>query len=68
VAIAVRTLADPADPADLVAMAALQDRLAVTARSAKPFTYPAWDPDSLVAWIGYVSLRHTGPACTRSGG
>jgi hypothetical protein len=49
VAIAVRTLADPADPADLVAMAALQDRLAVTARSAKPFTHPAWDPDSLAA-------------------
>jgi hypothetical protein len=68
VAIAVRTLADPADPADLVAVAALQDRLAVTARSAKPFTHPAWDPDSLVAWMGYASLRHTGPACTRSGG
>ena len=49
VAIAVRTLVDPADPADLAAVAALQDRLAVTARSAKPFSHPAWDPDSLAA-------------------
>ena len=49
VAIAVRTLVDPADPADLTAVAALQDHLAVTARSAEPFTHPAWDPDSLAA-------------------
>ena len=44
VAIAVRTLADPANPADLTAVAALQDQLAVTARSAEPFTHPSWDP------------------------
>ena len=49
VAIAVRTLVDPADPADLTAVAALQDQLAVTARSARAFTHPAWDPDSLAA-------------------
>ena len=47
VAIAVRTLVDPADPADLKAVAVLQDQLAVTARSAKPFMHPAWDAQSL---------------------
>ena len=47
VAIAVRTLADPGDPDDLRAVGALQDRLAVNARSARPFTHPAWDPQSL---------------------
>lgn len=49
VAIAVRTLADPCDPGDLRMVAALQDGLAVTARSAQPFTHPAWDAESLAA-------------------
>jgi hypothetical protein len=43
VAVAVRTLVDPADPGDLMTVAALQDRLVVTAGSAKAFTHPAWD-------------------------
>src|SRR5512135_856898 len=46
-AIAVRTLADASDPGDLKVVTALQDQLAVSARSAKPFTHPAWDAESL---------------------
>ena len=49
VAIAVRTLADPSDPEDLQTVSALQDSLAVTARSARAFTHPPWDPESLAS-------------------
>lgn len=47
VVVAVRTLVDPRDPADLAAVAALQDRLAVKASSARPFVSPAYDTAGL---------------------
>ena len=49
VAIAVRTLVDPNDPSDVAAVGALQDQLRVQANSTRPFTHPAWDPESLKA-------------------
>ncbi|MCK0439180.1 DUF1214 domain-containing protein [Gordonia alkaliphila] len=47
VAVAVRILVDPADPADLAAVAALQDQLAVTAGSSVPFELPDYDAPTL---------------------
>ncbi len=47
VAVAVRTLVDPASPEDLMTVTALQDRLELTAGSAKAFTHPAWDAQTL---------------------
>jgi hypothetical protein len=47
VLVAIRTLVDPADPDDVVAVNALQDRIALTAASARPFTAPVWDAASL---------------------
>lgn len=47
VTVAVRTLADPRDPADLAAVAALQDQVAVDAASARPFAMPEYDTASL---------------------
>ena len=47
VALAVRTLVDPADPADLADVAALQDQLRIEAHSAEVPSHPAWDTDSL---------------------
>jgi len=44
VVVAVRTLADPQDPADLAAVAALQDRIELTGTSAVPFAMPDYDP------------------------
>jgi hypothetical protein len=49
VALAVRTLVDPGDPADVAAVAALQDRTTVVAASAEPFASPAYDVASLDA-------------------
>lgn len=49
VAVAFRTLVNPSDPDDIAAVAALQDGLAVSAASARPFTHPAWDQTSLTA-------------------
>lgn len=46
VVVAVRTLVDPADPADLAAVAALQDQIRLSAASAHPFEYPDYDPTS----------------------
>jgi hypothetical protein len=46
VVVAVRTLVDPNDPADLDAVAALQDRVALVSHSAEPFPYPDYDPTS----------------------
>lgn len=43
VAVAVRTLVDPRDPADLEAVAALQDQIAIDAASAAPFVMPEYD-------------------------
>ena len=49
VMVGVRILADPNDPADLAEVAALQDRLQLTAPSATPFAYPDYDAKSLDA-------------------
>ena len=47
VLVAIRTFVDPTDPDDVGAVNALQDRIALTAASARPFTAPAWDAASL---------------------
>ncbi len=47
VVVAVRTLVDPADPQDLVAVAAVQDAITLTAASSTPFEYPDYDATSL---------------------
>ena len=49
VAVGIRVLVDPADPADVAAVSALQDRFAVEARSAKPFTMPDYETESFEA-------------------
>ena len=49
VAVGIRVLVDPADPADVAAVSALQDRFAVEARSAKPFTMPDYETESFDA-------------------
>ena len=59
VAIAVRTLVDPADPADLTAVAALQDHLAVTARQRSPSPIR---PGIRTAWPPPASHCSTSPA------
>ncbi len=46
---AARVLVDPADPADVAAVNALQDEFSVTAGSARPFTPPDYDQASLDA-------------------
>ncbi len=46
VLLGVRILADPADPADVVAANALQDQLALSAGSAEPLMMPDFDPES----------------------
>lgn len=47
--VAVRILADPEDPDDLAAVAALQDGIGVEAGSARPFLLPDYDTASLDA-------------------
>jgi hypothetical protein len=47
VALAVRTLVDPADPADAAAVAELQDQLHIEATSASSPVHPQWDSASL---------------------
>jgi hypothetical protein len=47
VTVAVRTLVDPADPADLAAVAAIQDGITLTAASSAEFEYPDYDAASL---------------------
>ncbi len=47
VAIAARTLVDPLDPADLAAVAAVQDQFELTAGAARPFELPDYDRASL---------------------
>lgn len=46
VAVLVRVLADPADPADVAEANALQDQVAIEAGSAEPFVSPEYDEDS----------------------
>ncbi|HEY1179939.1 MAG TPA: DUF1214 domain-containing protein, partial [Phytomonospora sp.] len=47
VVLAARILVDPADPADLAAVAAIQDRIVLTGDGATPFAYPEYDGTSL---------------------
>jgi hypothetical protein len=47
VLVGVRTLVDPTDPADVAAVAAIQDRLAIDTGSSRPFVMPDYDLDSL---------------------
>lgn len=49
VLVLVRTLADPADEADMAAAHALQDRLGLEAGSAEPFVLPDYDTESFDA-------------------
>ena len=49
VVVAARILVDPADPADVAEVNALQDELRVVAGSARPFTPPDYDTASLDA-------------------
>jgi len=46
VALAVRTLVDAFDPADIRRANALQDRLKIKAASSKPYTHPDYDKES----------------------
>jgi hypothetical protein len=45
--VAARTLVDPHDPDDLVAVAAVQDQLGITAGSTRPFELPEYETSSL---------------------
>jgi hypothetical protein len=47
VVLAIRTLVDPNDPADLAAVAELQDQISLTAGSEQPFEMPDYDTASL---------------------
>lgn len=47
--LSVRLFVDPADPADVAAVNALQDRLVLEAASAGPYTHPDYDTASLDA-------------------
>ena len=49
VLVGVRILVDPNDPADVAAVAAVQDRLAIEAGSSEAFVKPDYDVDSLDA-------------------
>ena len=46
VLLAVRTLVDASDPADIAKANALQDQLEIKAASAKPYTHPDYDQES----------------------
>lgn len=46
VVLAVRTLVDPTDPADLAAVTAIQDQITLVSNSAEPFPYPDYDGTS----------------------
>jgi uncharacterized protein DUF1254 len=49
VLIGVRILVDPTDPADVAAVCAIQQRLAIAAASSEPFVMPDYDLESLDA-------------------
>lgn len=49
VLVGVRILVDPTDPRDLEAVTVLQDRPALSAQSATPFSHPVWDHKTLTA-------------------
>lgn len=49
VVVAIRTLVDPNNPDDLVAVHALQDQIRIDANTSRPFTMPAYDEPSFTA-------------------
>jgi hypothetical protein len=49
VAVVARVLVDPSDPADVAAVAALQDRFRLEAGASEPFVPGTWDTESLDA-------------------
>jgi hypothetical protein len=49
VCVVMRTLVDPSDPADVAAVAAIQDQFEVRANAATPWEVPDWDVASLDA-------------------
>ncbi|RYE01228.1 MAG: DUF1254 domain-containing protein [Sphingomonadales bacterium] len=57
----VRTFVNPNDPADLAAVANLQDRIAVDQASAGSFDAPAWDQASLVQVRNALKALHGAP-------
>ena len=62
VLVGVRVLVDPADPADIAAVTAIQDRIELAARSAKPFELPQYETASFDATRAAVLelARHAG--------
>jgi hypothetical protein len=52
VMVAVRTLADSSDPADIEKVNAIQDQITVDAVSARPYTHPNYDPVSYKTTYG----------------
>ncbi|GAA3629174.1 DUF1254 domain-containing protein [Microlunatus ginsengisoli] len=59
VLVAARTLVDPRDPDDVAKVAAIQDRLGLTARSARTFEMPEYDPASFDRTRGaLLALAH----------
>jgi len=61
VQIAVRTLVNAADPEDIKKANALQDQVILNAVSAKPYTHPNYDEESLrrrmTRWFSWVEAR-----------
>ena len=47
--VAVRILVDPGDPADLAAVAALQDQITISSKADGSFAHPAYDSESMDA-------------------
>ncbi|WP_062466563.1 DUF1214 domain-containing protein [Demequina maris] len=47
--VALRILVDPADPADVAAVGALQDQVSLSGGGGEPFAYPDYDAESLDA-------------------
>jgi len=62
VLVAVRVLVDPADPADIAAVTAIQDQIKLEANSSSPFEMPDYEPSSFDATRKAVLelARHVG--------
>jgi hypothetical protein len=62
VLVAVRVLVDPADPADIAAVTAIQDQIKLEANSSSPFETPDYEPSSFDATRKAVLelARHVG--------
>ena len=69
VGLTLRTFVDPADPADVAEVNALQDKFAVTAGSSAPYTHPDYDTESLDATRApLLTLAHSIPDAARTFG